>query len=273
VLCVDGKLPPNQDDANHRALRSKGKDKAAPKGGSDNGNSKRTGPPLEADLGSQPVSVKGMHACGLPCAWGKHCTPAARVASRVCVHSRAPTAPAPTHSLTHSQDELVLAEATLPDGSASQIIFIHEAKVGSDDLEQLCVKVGGWVGGWVDSPLPDATAASLPHAHTHTHRSAGPRLNNPRASSLFHPHPQVGWPARPLAKVQLALQNSYLVCSLVLRISRPQADGSMQVRTQHNAVHATHKSLHRWAHACTRGVPADRIPMSRAPKGRKPDGF
>ncbi|KAG1654760.1 hypothetical protein FOA52_015320 [Chlamydomonas sp. UWO 241] len=79
-------------------------------------------------------------------------------------------------------DELVLAEATLPDGSASQIVFIHQAKVGSSDLEQLCVKVG--------------------------------------------------WPARPLAKVQLALQNSYIVCSLVLRISRPQADGSTQVLSE-----------------------------------------
>lgn len=34
------------------------------------------------------------------------------------------------------------------------------------------------------------------------------------------------WPARPLKKVQLALQNSYLVCSLVLRVTQPTADGS-----------------------------------------------
>jgi hypothetical protein len=32
---------------------------------------------------------------------------------------------------------------------------------------------------------------------------------------------QVGWPARQLYKVDLALRNSFLVCALVLRISRP----------------------------------------------------
>lgn len=37
---------------------------------------------------------------------------------------------------------------------------------------------------------------------------------------------KVDWPARPLKKVQLALQNSFLVCSLVLRITQPPQDGS-----------------------------------------------
>jgi ribosomal protein S18 acetylase RimI-like enzyme len=40
---------------------------------------------------------------------------------------------------------------------------------------------------------------------------------------------KVDWPARPLHKVEAALQNSYLVCSLVLRICRPRKDGSEAV--------------------------------------------
>mmetsp|Transcript_18838 Transcript_18838/g.32170 ORF Transcript_18838/g.32170 Transcript_18838/m.32170 type:complete len:265 (-) Transcript_18838:247-1041(-) len=37
---------------------------------------------------------------------------------------------------------------------------------------------------------------------------------------------KVGWPARPLSKVEAALRNSYLVCSLVLRITQPSQGSS-----------------------------------------------
>lgn len=40
---------------------------------------------------------------------------------------------------------------------------------------------------------------------------------------------KVDWPARPLHKVEAALRNSYLVCSLVLRICKPRTDGPQQV--------------------------------------------
>eukprot|EP00955_Chlamydomonas_euryale_P117192 366460-Chlamydomonas_euryale.AAC.5 len=81
-----------------------------------------------------------------------------------------------------SQAELVLAESTLADGSTSQIVFVHDAKVNAVDLEQLCVRVG--------------------------------------------------WPARPLNKVTTALRNSFVVCALVLRISRPRANGDMQMLSE-----------------------------------------
>ncbi|GIL69230.1 hypothetical protein Vretifemale_184 [Volvox reticuliferus] len=38
--------------------------------------------------------------------------------------------------------------------------------------------------------------------------------------------PQVGWPARPVAKVEAALRNSFMVSSLVLRITLPPLPGS-----------------------------------------------
>lgn len=52
-----------------------------------------------------------------------------------------------SYSLIHAlnqQAELVLAEASLDDGSTSQIVFVHDAKVNSVDLEQLCVKVSAF---------------------------------------------------------------------------------------------------------------------------------
>jgi hypothetical protein len=39
-------------------------------------------------------------------------------------------------------------------------------------------------------------------------------------------NPQVGWPARPVKKVEAALRNSYMVASLVLRITLPDAAGA-----------------------------------------------
>jgi hypothetical protein len=41
---------------------------------------------------------------------------------------------------------------------------------------------------------------------------------------------QVGWPARPLRKVEAALAGSYLVCGLLLRVRRP--DGSLAASEQ-----------------------------------------
>ncbi|GAX83676.1 hypothetical protein CEUSTIGMA_g11101.t1 [Chlamydomonas eustigma] len=37
---------------------------------------------------------------------------------------------------------------------------------------------------------------------------------------------KVDWPARPIRKVETALKNSYLVCSLILRITRPHSQDS-----------------------------------------------
>ena len=46
------------------------------------------------------------------------------------------------------------------------------------------------------------------------------------------PPPQVDWPSRPLGKVEMALRNSYLVSSLVLRITRPVAEGGSDALPQ-----------------------------------------
>ena len=40
---------------------------------------------------------------------------------------------------------------------------------------------------------------------------------------------KVDWPARPLQKVEAALSNSYLVCSLVVRICKLRTDGSQNL--------------------------------------------
>jgi hypothetical protein len=125
-------------------------------------------PSLENNLGAQPVRYSGETAGPRPG------TPQL---SGVC--SDPPFHLPPCLTIGVLQEEVVLAESRLPDGSCSQIVFCHDKHVSASDLERLCVKVG--------------------------------------------------WPARPIHKVEMALRNSFLVCSLVLRISRPAADGSTQV--------------------------------------------
>ena len=49
------------------------------------------------------------------------------------------------------------------------------------------------------------------------------RLGFPVDEILFYL--QVNWPARPLSKVKTALSNSFMVSSLVLRISQPDPMG------------------------------------------------
>eukprot|EP00983_Pelagomonas_calceolata_P056208 1144490-Pelagomonas_calceolata.AAC.7 len=65
-------------------------------------------------------------------------------------------------------------------------------------------------------------------AHTYTHHML--------MLLLTLPAPQVGWPARPLHKVRIALQNSYMVSSLVLRIRKAPEGGAEAEDTQYAKV-------------------------------------
>lgn len=53
-----------------------------------------------------------------------------------------------------------------------------------------------------------------------------------RADELERLCEKVGWPPRPIHKVEAALKNSFLVATLFVRISRPSANGSPPTHTE-----------------------------------------
>ncbi|GLC39884.1 hypothetical protein PLESTB_001312800 [Pleodorina starrii] len=68
----------------------------------------------------------------------------------------------------------------------------------------------------VETSQPDGSKAQI------LYRNGGPVA----AADLEKLCTKVGWPARPVAKVEAALRNSYMVSSLVLRVSLPPLTGS-----------------------------------------------
>ncbi|PNH06821.1 putative acetyltransferase NSI [Tetrabaena socialis] len=100
--------------------------------------------------------------------------------------TKQPQAPSLEDNLGVDVDELLLVETEQPDGSRAQILYRNGGPVVAADLEKLCIK------------------ASI---------------------ELALGGWGVGWPARPLSKVEAALRNSYMVSSLVLRVSLPQRAG------------------------------------------------
>lgn len=122
--------------------------------------------------------------------------------STVC---RATTTPC---RLARMQDEFVMVETTGEDGNEMQIIYRNGGDVRASCVEQLCDKV---------RYLCVVRIASLlcRHAACLLCLNVGPR------AMMCSSH-KVGWPRRPVAKMEAALLNSYMVSTLTLR----RADGS-----------------------------------------------
>ncbi|KXZ50693.1 hypothetical protein GPECTOR_15g377 [Gonium pectorale] len=74
----------------------------------------------------------------------------------------------------------------------------------------------------VETEQPDGSKAQI------LYRNGGPVV----AADLERLCTKVGWPSRPLAKVEAALRNSYMVSSLVLRVSGPAAAASASGATE-----------------------------------------
>ncbi len=152
-----------------------------------------------------------------------------------------------THPIAHcTQEELVLVQTARADGSSAQILFRLGGTVTAQALEQLCVKVGLRARILSIQVLIKAAAGSRGLG---AERAAGQpvsrcfgcwhwpacvlvrvclRDTNGSVSARGRVPSQVGWPSRPLAKVDAALRNSFLVCSLVLRITRGPPNGDQE---------------------------------------------
>jgi hypothetical protein len=108
----------------------------------------------------------------------------------------------------HMQDEFVMVETTGEDGSEMQIIYRNGGDVRASCVEQLCDKVRHLYVVRIMS-LSCRNAACLHCLYV------GSRV------MMCSSH-KVGWPRRPVAKMEAALLNSYMVSTLTLR----RADGS-----------------------------------------------
>lgn len=110
--------------------------------------------------------------------------------------------------LVHMQDEFVMVETTGEDGSKMQIIYRNGGDVRASCVEQLCDKV---------RYLPVVRIVFLLCRNP----ACLPCLNVGSSTMMCSSH-KVGWPRRPVAKMEAALLNSYMVSTLTLR----RADGS-----------------------------------------------
>ena len=145
------------------------------------------------------------------------------------------------------QDEVLLIEHQNADGSFARIYYRNGGLVDAAALERLCEKVRPcdvccWRCGGHGRLQPQQL-----HALPVQASAAAPRLQSllPSHCRALHPRSvagaesapplrlcvlpwQVGWPHRPLAKVETALANSFLTSCLLLRVtqagSEPEPD-------------------------------------------------
>ena len=113
--------------------------------------------------------------------------------------------------LALQQDDFVMLETPGEDGSMSQIIYRNGGEVRASSVEMLCDKVGR-----AESCIALRAIAAVhvqPWAHQRCH------LTWER-----YAREQVGWPRRPVAKMEAALSNSYMVSTLTLRTQRGSAE-------------------------------------------------
>lgn len=135
-----------------------------------------------------------------------------------------------------NMDEVVLTELNGPNGVVGKVVYRNGGVVDAAALENLCDRVRcQYIGlhssnlGCIDLQEQAFLALFQPAAMIHHSRDDPliPPLEMTSSSSVLLPM-QVGWPRRPMHKVEAALANSFLVATLTLeREGEPEGSGRL----------------------------------------------